>query len=159
MSREWKPGDVAMVKNDYGAWNLCIRTLVAGRGWVWRPGCADIFYADDIVQGVRPLVVVDPEDVDAVYRLDDLYRAAKSRGAGAYGWMQQALREFASPQPPKPDEPTGLGAVVEDSAGELWVHVGPGDSFHVWAPENGNRVATSYEAIDAVRVLSEGIQP
>jgi hypothetical protein len=35
--------------------------------------------------------------------------------------MQAALREFANPRDPKPDEPQGLGAVVQREDGIRWV--------------------------------------
>src|SRR5690606_604511 len=84
----------------------------------------------------RPLVVIDPDDVtqtDAVLR--SLKYLAMNQGVlhltleQLFGdeqssLFQAALREFANPTPPKPDEPTGLGAVVEDANGEKWVRTG-----------------------------------
>lgn len=67
----------------------------------------------------------------------------------------------AAQNPPKPEEPTGLGAVVEDAEGRRYVRHCPGDC------EDGNlcipwhRVVDAmnrtYDEFDAVRVLSEGV--
>lgn len=73
------------------------------------------------------------------------------------------LREFAKP---KPDEPTGLGAVVEDAEGVKWVRLGrPGDdpTADDWrragwtSGDESERVWHFYADIDAVKVLSEGV--
>ena len=55
---------------------------------------------------------------------------------------------------PKPAEPTGLGAVVEDSQGERWVRVAECDQS--WRSEHAAALC-DYALIDAVRVLSEGV--
>lgn len=72
---------------------------------------------------------------------------------------QQALREFADPPPVKPEEPTGLGAVVEDSAGDLWVRDKTTTTIAHWKRARGQMGGKRlpWSAIDAVRVLSEGI--
>jgi hypothetical protein len=70
----------------------------------------------------RPVVVIDPEDREQVERLcSGLLDIHWYGNADA---MQVALRKFANPTPPKPDEPTGLGAVVEDADGIRWVLAG-----------------------------------
>lgn len=64
---------------------------------------------------------------------------------------------------PKPEEPTGLFAVVEDREGVRWVnfHDRKADRTHFqpWVPHfhpRGDRSA-EYSAIDAVKVLSPGV--
>lgn len=62
-------------------------------------------------------------------------------------------------QPPKPTEPTGLGAVVEDEHGGRFVRTEEAE-FHPWrrrAAANLNNSVYDYDHIDAVRVLSEGV--
>lgn len=62
-----------------------------------------------------------------------------------------------NPTPPKPDEPTGLGAVVESARGKKYVRAGDG-----WLPETVLgmfRNPIDWDEISAVRVLSEGVQP
>jgi hypothetical protein len=63
-------------------------------------------------------------------------------------------------KPPKPEEPTGLGAVVEDADGERYVGLGDhyGGGALRWKGDRG-MTFTSYDRIDVVRVLSEGVQP
>lgn len=90
-------------------------------------------------------------------------------------WAVERLTELATeardyhdaamvrvPKPPKPNEPTGLGAVVEDAAGERWIKVYAfGDDDRTWAVHGcvGSIYDwRAYADIDAVRVLSEGAQ-
>jgi hypothetical protein len=68
-------------------------------------------------------------------------------------------------KPPKPEEPTGLGAVVEDGRGVRWVRAESAKgmtnpwqaTLHVAEPDHVRQLA--YAEVDAVRVLSEGVQP
>ena len=110
----------------------------------------------------RPLVVIDPEDREQVKRLTEMYRSVDN----SIGWgpLQAALREFADPKPPKPEEPTGLGAVVEDVVGVRWVrteskpNIGGTvwtSAFHVTLADKAE--LREYVDIDAVKVLSEGV--
>ena len=68
---------------------------------------------------------------------------------------EELVREFL-----KPDEPTGLGAVVEDAEGNPWVKTLPGldDDACEWiAGFSGNPRLVSYASISAVKVLSPGV--
>jgi hypothetical protein len=69
--------------------------------------------------------------------------------------LQAALREFAEPTPPRPEEPTGLGAVVE-TAGGRFVRSDV-ETSNPWRGPNG--VPHEWDDItdSAVRVLSEGV--
>lgn len=64
----------------------------------------------------------------------------------------------AATSPPRPDEPLGLGAVVEDEDGRRFVRVGPtiGD-FHWRSSEPSNSDCFPWRSVKAVRVLSEGV--
>ena len=172
MTREWQPGDVALVRNQWGVWNVAICSLRTGvLGWVWKYGVADDYdRVDDPDRTARPLVVIDPEDAEQVERLlaslmtqwpkvvvglpvDDrdalnqIYLVA----------IKQALREFANPKSPKPDEPTGLGAVVRDAGGRRWVRaLAPLDSVAPWKRDDCGHWG-DWSGIDAVEVLSEGV--
>jgi hypothetical protein len=110
--------------------------------------------------GCRPVVVIDPEDRKQVERLVENYRTHWGKAEKVADALQAALREFADPKPPKPKEPTGLGAVVEDEEGTFWVRdasVGAVVQDRYWSPSNDDgRLA--YADINAVRVLSEGVQ-
>lgn len=109
--------------------------------------------------GCRPVVVISPEDRGAVKRLLSSYLSIYDgmesvAQKGEIDSMQAALREFANPKPPRPDEPQGLGAVVEDADGERWVRSHPGND--PWTRPHLSGVY-AYGQIDVVRVLSEGV--
>lgn len=79
-----------------------------------------------------------------------------SDSAGDKRTHEELVRDFL-----KPDEPTGLGAVVEDDEGNPWVKTLPGidDAASEWiAGFAGNPRLVSYSSIRAVRVLSPGVE-
>lgn len=181
MSREWKPGDVAM---RTGADGSTVTSLVvrADRRRIdcWdNHGEADHWHhsnggwntiPDDPAFGTyRPLVVIDPDSPADCERLAQAWEAQKFADLGSVAMtlaayrMQAALREFADPKPPKPDEPTGLGAVVEDADGQRFVRVctlHPNRKATEWRAASASDVAgtnVEWDQIDAVRVLSEGV--
>ncbi len=69
--------------------------------------------------------------------------------------LQKALREFADPKPPKPVEPLGLGAVIEDDEGDYWVRLETG----TWAYQSNAGGGVKWRELHVVRVLSEGVTP
>ncbi|MGZ4519730.1 MAG: hypothetical protein ACXVXW_04845 [Mycobacteriaceae bacterium] len=170
MTREWKPGDVALVKVKK-SWHRAIRDQVA---WVvitddsgvdHLETCAGVDYE------ARPLVVIDPKEHAYCERLMQAMREP----------IESTLRVSLDDQvverltdhvcnailsllpTPKPDEPTGLGAVVEDADGVLWVRVTaavgcPNDPWkHSQWREGDVQPRMPYAGITAVRVLSEGV--
>lgn len=163
MEREVQPGDVAMVALSgetylafYDAFNEAWVSAKSGR--LYPNGLAEI----------RPLVVIDPEDREQVERVD-------ARWAELMGWivndsisvnkrrdhMQTALREFANPTPPKPSEPLGIGAVVQDADENRFIRIGT-DAIAPWfseVPRDKDRPYRYYADITAVKVLSEGVTP
>lgn len=164
MAREWQPGDVVWIPGVG-------RAMATGnRDEVLIGRCDHQKRHADTFVNVRPLVVIDPEDREQAARLialfSDQFTAWSTDGERDADKMQAALREFANPKPPKPEEPTGLGAVVEDAAGLLWVRVEPHDprnaiAVHAWRNRVVNAVPreNSWLHVDAVRVLSEGVTP
>lgn len=150
----YQPGDVAMVR--------AVTTIAAfggrravRRGGVWMFLDHEGYVIDAYVEDVRPLVVIDPEDSEQVERLAG---CLDSRIIDDADMLQAALREFAAPKPPKPKEPQGLGAVIEDARGELWVRDKTTTTVHHWKRargEDGSR-RYPYSHIDAVRILSPG---
>ncbi|GAB3776651.1 hypothetical protein FB382_004357 [Nocardioides ginsengisegetis] len=162
MSREWKPGDVAIVTNQSGESGRAIRFSGSPEdGW---------FAERDGIGGdltdARPLVVIDPENREQVERLcnlvDGAFNDTRIDGTGPTSTelAQAALREFANPTPPKPEEPTGLGAVVVDEKGRLWVNLtDPKCSTHTdpWVSVHDPDRWASYADIAAVKVLSGGV--
>jgi len=165
MSREWKPGDVAVVRSMYGDEVTAIRTGTPNNmGWSYsmrtRTGSTQTWHSDATGYSVvRPLVVIDPDDEDlpiahAIYEaLDDCgtrdFRVQRER-------IRAALRSLI--EPPKPDEPTGLGAVVLGSDGNLWV-AGPGvPGGKRWEPEDGGE-SRYYRDVPAISEMSVGVEP
>lgn len=160
-NREWKPGDVALVRALYGPdGDGEYRMVRARHGWMLLEN-VDWYWADSAgnVKGARPLVVIDPENLGDVGRLVEAYVAAMSArgrvGRGPMLTMQAALREFATPTPPRPEEPQGLGAVVEDAEGDRWVlYTNPRND----APWCNGCASVDYADIAAVRILSKGVK-
>jgi len=62
----------------------------------------------------------------------------------------------AQTKPPKPAEPTGLGAVVEDEDGSLLVRIHGEAAPPPWQVVDGGSL-WYWEGIDVARVLSEGV--
>ena len=173
MSREWKPGDVvtATVKGRESV------RLVAGWSkyepqlrWCemsprWGDGDDDeCWFMPHDVTDHRRLVAIDPEDRGAVERLAGLIDAAEDKddnfNINADEWalnaMQAALREYANPTPPKPDEPQGLGAVVEDENGIRYSRIGRKSGC--WLRDDGGLSGYVWDEIAAARVLSPGVE-
>lgn len=111
--------------------------------------------------GCKPVAVIAYDDREQVGLLVDAYvrnMPAKSGSGGPVLTMQAALREFANPTPPKPDEPTGLGAVVETETGERYVR--RSDACKpVWVHATGSTFPLHWKSLAAVKVLSEGVTP
>jgi hypothetical protein len=148
MTRDWKPGDVAMVRLDP---RTEIRVFWNGQHW---QGVKGVFY--DLHVSARPLVVIDPDDAEAVERLcASFLMGDEGTSIGNVTDLQAALREFANPTPPKPAEPTELGAVVEDASQVEFVHLGSG--LWVYGTTDGPSRGFAYADIAAVRVLSMGV--
>lgn len=150
MAGQYEPGAVAMIGNapamriDTGDDTYWVSPI----GTKWR---------DVIPQ--RPLVLIDPEDDKQVERLASAFCHARWDHTGGgdecdpltFSSMATALREYAQP---KPEEPTGLGAVVEDADGDRWVlYTNPRND----APWCNGSASVDYDDIAAVRVLSEGV--
>lgn len=118
--------------------------------------------------GCVPLAVIDPESSDDLDRLckalvEKMHTAgdvASAANGVRPATVAAALREFANPKPPKPDEPQGLGAVVEDADGVLWIrHDSTPIETHWINTDDCHERYRRWDGIDAVRVLSEGVQP
>lgn len=109
----------------------------------------------------QPLVVIDPEDRETVGRVlahywhsDDPY--SEDMYPEYLTDLQAALRSLI--EPPKPEEPTGLGAVVEDAEGKRYYRGGPALADMHWrSAEPLDNSVRKWSAVPAVRVLSEGV--
>jgi hypothetical protein len=113
----------------------------------------------------RTLLVIDPEDDEQAEGLAEALTAADAGvhdGRPCYSstcraeQAQTALRSLANS---KPDEPTGLGAVVEAEDGRRWVRARPAGGPAKWFLWTTEPVELAYvwSSIPAVRVLSEGV--
>ncbi|WP_155992101.1 hypothetical protein [Nocardioides sp. URHA0032] len=165
--RDWAPGDVAMVRNEWDVWNVAIYSVRPG-GFVWSYGVSDA--VSPPTAEARPLVVIDPEDREQVERLWMAQDRAiplirEQQGPAVVGVslidaLQVGLRWMLNPSDipalPKLEEPTGLGAVVEDRDGERWVlYTSPMST----APWCDGSTSVEWDDIAVVRVLSEGVTP
>lgn len=175
--REWQAGDVAMVTDPVGGERVMVHIGhdPANRCWHGPEANGDLrCLLAGQEQSARPLAVIDPEDREQVERFTNvLDREFERRGwanqstpdPDVVDAVQAALREFANSTPPKPPEPQGLGAVVEDADGRRWVRVEPFDSrnsidVRAWrsrAPQAEPR-EFSWPNITVIRVLSEGVE-
>jgi hypothetical protein len=163
--REWKPGDVALVDG-------CVALVWREEGGDSRPSfvytdrdgdsCSVWANSND----ARTLVVIDPEDREQVERV--LIAMTEWAGRVPYSDMredgdltqldaaQAALRSLI--EPPRPEEPTGLGAVVEDADGATYTRL-DGD-FAPWYKTGvhySDRPWRYFKDLTVVRVLSEGV--
>ena len=163
---EFKTDDV-VVHPKYGRGIVVGGTHVVLTGTTGELSDIVCLSLSQVAPDLRRLVGIDPEDREEVERVarriadtgvamnwDDRTFANQQR---AINGLAAALREFANPKPPKPEEPTGLGAVVEDVSGDRWVRAGSAIEPVWWCAPAAER--KSYAEIDAVSVLSEGVQP
>lgn len=147
---EWQPGDVGVSPSGE-------RFLVTVEG-----ACAWASLYDNPVSGTpnasdRRLTVIDPDDLDAVADLWKRFGMGVLRDDDGITAMQEALRQVANPTPPKPEEPLGLGAVVEAIYDNRFVRIASADRACWQRADDINALACEYAEIDVVRVLSEGI--
>ncbi len=146
--------DVRVMRLPTGSSWALDRTVDGGEPGTFRDTAADIEVTD-----VRPLVVLDlgdwtPESVAAIpaWLRDRCYDSP----------TESCLRRIATQievqtRPPKPPEPTGLGAVVKDRQGHVWVRIHESYGDLLWRMDVPSTCAEPYDRIDAVEVLSEGV--
>lgn len=158
VNRNWQPGDVAVATLHDGTTSRAIRR----NDGTWRAADSCI---NNPPHNFRPLVVIDPEDREQVERLVTLVRDQIRFGVVEEyeDRLQAALRSLITP--PRPEEPTGLGAVVEDVNGRRWIHIDTHrDCNDDWVPL-GVKTRTllgqaaprhRFDGIQAARVLHEG---
>lgn len=174
--QKWRPGDVAEVTMRHKSgteqtWSLCMYTDDGS----WVSSDSGRLYSDTGVWKIvrtRPLVVIDPEDRKQVERLvnlvDDCFNDVRVDGTGptAVDLAQTRLREFASPTPPKPDEPKSYLAVVQVADGRRYWRWSAGDAHTGWpwrllgavhadTEDDGN---FRWDDLAVVEVVSAGVE-
>lgn len=73
-------------------------------------------------------------------------------------WVRDTFAAAEVIDPPKPDEPSGGGAVVEDRDGRYWTLIAPDSRKWANYGEHGYRDYRDYADLCVVRVVSEGVQ-
>lgn len=116
---------------------------------------------------IHPLVVLDLDNQEivggSITAADDLLTAAAyDRGepspAERHTLIVVAEQIAKQTRPPKPPEPTGLGAVVKDRDGQRWLRLCSRETVGmVWGKPGTSIASLRYDDIDAVEVLSEGV--
>lgn len=144
--REWKPGDVAMVRNEYGVWNRAICS-VKPIGIVWQYGVSDSLAA--INAEARPLVVIDPEDECVA---EDLVKAFVAGGVwrvipadvDSHEYRRQQIQDvLRSLVRDQPEEPTDPKARVEDRRDNVWRLLADGEWVCTSGPDIGEYLTWS----------------
>lgn len=116
--------------------------------------------------------VIDPDDQAEMERFSRLHDEAWKRvmdrhpdrvGTPSWEIVAEQFRLFRDPTyRVKPDEPLGLGAVVEDVDYTRWTRVesGEAETRNPWYPAHDPSLQPAeWTEIVAVRVLSEGVRP
>jgi hypothetical protein len=164
---EFKPGDVALLTDRDG--ESCVGVCyLAGDGCEseyaararWATSNRDEVWSS--LGDVRRLVVIDPEDAEQAKRLLDILSASDLADdepihAEDITEMQAVLREYANPTP-RIVEPQGLGVVVNDRDGDVWVKHLNGSWSCLMGPV-GADVRTWDELCDQYGPISEGVTP
>lgn len=166
--QKWEPGTVALVDwegesvvrilSKYG------HTFGSDRSAWWGPE-GYLRCEAEAIKGIRPLLVLDPDNPDQMRELAKTFGGKRWPGQlgvvsdSTYEALTAAVRAMLpKPTPVKPAEPTGLGAVVEDGDGDFWVYGGmrsilDGET-RIWLHAEKK---DTYAKINAVKVLSEGV--
>lgn len=145
---------VATVKGEKDV--RVMRTL--GEGWhsAW-PVAYTYVHDDSDVTDIRPLVVLDLDGIGSPRQVVNTLRWTDSVPVATMGAIADQIE--AQTRPPKPAEPTGLGAVVVDSKHGLLVRTVAGssvlDTSRPWRAPYGSYY--SWADIDVEKVLSEGV--
>ena len=103
MTREWKPGDVAIVDGPGRRYPITFYKNENTDELMFNNGHGFQYRVRRLSHAARPLVVIDPEDFEQVRRLRDLLSPPEGLLRHGCGEVADALREFANPTPPKPE--------------------------------------------------------
>lgn len=117
--------------------------------------------ADDITDA-RPLVVLDPESdkerlARAMWVADNNSRTWDAMPEAHGSYLENAAAVLRALAVPTPAEPMGLGAVVRDRGGWLWVKWSTTHrEDRNWKHESRSGDYQRWDALDSPEVLSEG---
>jgi hypothetical protein len=156
-AREWQPGDVRVAVDEGIVRLFRYYPDVATNPWVldrdYSRDHGHSNWTEAEVAALRPIVVIDPENDAQLERL--AYHLARIGGDWPrdLGAVRMVLNAMIAP--PKPAEPMGLGAVVEDVDGERWVQFSSKNGLWWRNYQGWNRRWTEFGP--SVKVLSEGI--
>lgn len=176
MTREWQPGDVAMAPWPQARSGEQVfsdqRVVRYESGWALAADPDDYLndgYGWSPSESARPLVVIDPENREQLERIARTTHVALTGDVPAWSTLSGkdqvrrmdalAMALDAELKPSKPEEPMGAGATVEDDRGDWWIRVARGADGAVWHLSGFPEVRAPYADINAVRVLSDGVQP
>ena len=168
MSGDWKPGTVAKA-TVRGVPDVTVFRMNDSE-WALDRGIAGAFFTDIAndkdATDVRPLVVLDLEESigkahlalwlrNNISKIEQGCVSPSSIGKDM-AWLADQIE--AQTKPPKPAEPTGLGAVVEDDDGRRWVRIDDDPELNKpWRPADMAAIRSHWQNVKAVRVLSEGV--
>lgn len=164
MTREWKVGDLAETTHQG---RKSVALVVAGASCSnthpstphWHGATGGWNPLSDTNCTYRPLVVIDPERGNLGQAIAEAldFPEGSLLGDAVIAATKDVLDSLVAP--PKPDEPQGLGAVVEDEGGRRWVRVEPEGIAVAWTSHVRGEIPKEYSwpNIAAVHVLSEGV--
>ena len=156
---DFKPGDVC-VATVRGVPNVRVMACPDMRLALVHPWTSAVsiqgtrMHACEDVTDVRRLVVLD---LDAHMYDASLWQHFADKVRFDYPSVADQIE--AQTRPPKPPEPTGLGAVVKDREGHMWVRCPVEGDVTQGEWVCAHSTARMFSALDAVEVLSEGVTP
>ena len=160
---DWKPGTVAKA-TVRGVPDVTVFRRDVSEGFCdWAHDSVAVGYTcshDPDVTNVRPLVVLDIDNLRACEAEAASPALAAKRLRATNSVVAHAIADQieAQTKPPKPAEPTGLGAVVEDDLGRRWVRIDDDPELNKpWRPADMAAIRSHWQNVKAVRVLSEGV--
>lgn len=158
---EYAAGQIAAAK--YKGYDVRIACVAPCNAWLIiacesSRGVLGAWPDIDELDDIRPLVVLDLEGIGSPQNVVRTLRWTNMVPVEVMSAIADQIE--AQTRPPKPAEPTGLGAVVKDSRDRVFVRIERDGGQAKWilinAPEDEDPRYV-WSAIDAVKVLSEGV--
>lgn len=144
MSTGFAPGEMTVVTID-GQEHRAMRDCADA----WLVGDIEddrvFFDRDGLVTGVHRLYVLDTRSDRRVQALADALRQPL-----------EVVRRAVLATFPRPDEPTGIGAIAQDGGGSVWSRRADG-RWHCLTGDPAVEDLVEWKHFDQVHVLSEGV--